>query len=154
MNYPTIKTTDYDTTCRYEEGMEVYLRTFKHGSPPNHTTRQFTTQVQDSRTTQPIAVVRKPPTEDNPELELMLVGEDWDLGGYERHKILREILGQRQSQGADAKIVVVPYDVFDLMMQHCVDAFEPAVRSEDLHRGKVYGLLVYTSYATQQIQVF
>lgn len=145
MKYPLVKTMIYDTTQVYEEGQEVYIYqgqfTTKPGppSPPNSIFK-------------PLAVVKRPPTKEQPEMELLIVGEDWSIGAYERHKILTEIVSQREHR-ADAKLVVVPPDVMEKIQEHCADVFEPAVRDRDLHIGRIYGLLVYVSFAAKRIEV-
>jgi len=144
--YPLVKTMIYDTTHVYVEGQEVYIHE-----------GQFTPQpargaIKQPKNINPIAVVKRPPTSEEPEMELLIVGEDWSLGAYERHRILTEIVSQREHH-ADAKLVVVPPDIWEKMREHCMDVFEPAVKVEDKHQGKIYGLLVYVSFAAKRIEV-
>ena len=143
--YPVITTKSYDATRRYEEGTEVYTHKGKFvpltGLPASYDVGS------------PIAVVNRPPTPDDPEMELLLVGKEWTTGGLKRHKVLATITNQRRKH-PDAKLVVRPPEVLDDLREYCTDVFDPATREMARHAGIIYGLLVYVSLATQEIQVF
>lgn len=146
MRHPTVKTKDYETSCKYEEGMEVYLYNGKFTTNPG--------PPGGSNKFMQLAVVTVPPSGHRQELELMLVGEDWDLGGYERHKIANEIANQMARPGKNHTIVVMPHSIFSKVREHCSDIFDPCTVEGERHAGQIYGLLVYVSHEADRIMVF
>jgi hypothetical protein len=144
--YPLVKTMVYDTTQVNEEGQEIYIYEGKFTPNPGPSSSP-------RNVFKPIAVVHKPPTKESPDLELLIVGAEWTVGAYHRHRVLTAILKERD-RCSDPKIVVVPTEDWRIIDSECADVFEPAVRVEDKHRGRIYGLLLYDTFSTKKVQVF
>ncbi len=132
--YPTIRTLDYDRTCEYAEGQRVYLHKGRFTTVPQGDSESF-------------ALVSKEPNGtygrgEPHELELLLVGESWDVSAYRRYQLLTSVTKQRTNH---SKVVILGTNAFDELRQHAAEVFEPATKAADRHVGLLYGLVVYVS---------
>lgn len=145
-DYPRFYTLDYDVRHRYDAGTKVYVDDGKF-TPINH------------GGTEHVAVVINPPKEGAPDMELVLTAGAWDYGKFQRHKLLQEILQQRNSISdrpgdKPARIVVLSRENMSIVLEHCTDVFDPSTREGESHEGLLYGLLVFWSEACDDVRVY
>jgi hypothetical protein len=139
----TFRTKQYDTTQHYPKDTLVYPMKTQWGwrlSP--HPQKKFG----------PIGRVMKEPNSEEPELQVMMIGDPVDQREYQRLRILDCII-----RVPDRRMIIVPPEEVIMIKEYCADVFEPVVTEESRKRfnceGWIYSVPVFTSKLVDDITV-